>query len=452
MRASPQPNPIIPSDGRASGVGATTGVARATFSATGAASGAATSAAVGTSTNPPGVGSWAIDFTAKTLGASATFTGEVRASYNVNHYLAQGSTNAPRYHYPLPDAVCRGVLLEGPYTNFFDESDDLHLAPWGKTKCAVAKNQTGIDNAANSAVLLTGVAYAGSGIHKTYLQQSLEAGELGSVDTNVCLSAIVKKGTERYAHLRARTEGNNVIEVAFDLNFQTHSVLTGATYAKHTGIHYLGNLWYLLYLVFNGRQSLATTTMFGQVGIAPSMATLDWSPTGNDGLTLIVHTMDMVIGDYPVMPIRNVGVTTAKAGDILYYPTTTGGNGIAANNRDLFFDLFITRPPHGTDFKYLYRNGAESLRMNATHLRWYMDATNYLEAQIDFQYQGRYLVGLEKRSAGVSKLWVDGKAVATSSAAAFLANIATGSLWYLGSDGTGNHADIVYSAVEASAA
>lgn len=396
---------------------------------------------------------WAVNFKSGALGGSMLYAGGAGTYFDADARLQSVIAGTPRYHYPLPDSVRRGILLENGYTNFFNNSGAMNAAPWSVQKGSIAKNKTGIDNVANSAYTFTGAAYTTGTVHKSVVGQTLTADETGAVSANICLVAYVQKGTERYAALRARTEGQNVPEVVLDLNYMTtHTVSTGGGALKDSGITYLGNLWYMLWMVLDGKQASTTTTILGHVGIAPSTTTLDWGTAGSANKTLIVHSLHMTLGDYPVLPIFNAAEPVARAPDILHAPNTGGVNVIAANNRDLYFELFIPRKPYGTAWKYLYRNGAESLQMNDTGLRWYIDSTNYLAATVNWIEHGLYLLGLEKRSAGATKLWFQGATVASSSAAAYLAAISTGANWYLGSDGTGNHADLVYGAVEYSAA
>lgn len=403
-----------------------------------------------------------MDFTSQSLGTSMLYSGGAGARWDSNHYLQQVAAGTPRYHYPLPDSVCRGILLEGPYTNYLDNSGALNASPWSPNKCSLAKNQTGADNLANAAYTLTGTAYTSGTVHKSYVSQTLAADETGASVADMCLYAVVKKGTERYACLRARTEGQNIPEVVCDLNYQlAHSVATGGGVLKDYNIIYLGNLWYLLWMTFDGRQTSGTTTIQGQVGIAPPPATvdgvlqdpstLDWGTAGSANKTLIIHSLDLIRSSYPVMPIFNSAAPVARGGDLLWAPNTTGVNAIANNNRDIYLELFIPRKPYGTDWRYLYSNGSESLQMSDTGLRWYIDSTNYLAATIHWQEHGVYMLGLEKRSSGTTKLWCNGATVASSSAAAFLASVSSGANWYLGSDGASNYADVVYSAIEYSA-
>lgn len=73
--------------------------------------------------------------------------------------------HAPRFDYDPVTHVAKGLLIEEARTNVVLQNRDLTAAAWTKTSCTAAKNQTGLDGAANSASSLTA-----SGANATCLQ------------------------------------------------------------------------------------------------------------------------------------------------------------------------------------------------------------------------------------------------------------------------------------------
>lgn len=392
----------------------------------------------------PTVYDWSVDFTTSSLNAGMTLTGGAGWYFNSSGVLAQSAANAARYHYI--GGAHRGILLENGYTNYIDESDDLANAAFTANKCTTAKNATGVDGVLNSAITLTGDAFV-SGVHKSYIHQSLTADEMGALDTPVIGFATVKKGTETFAALRARAEGTNVAEVTYNLDTVTSNVVATGTVHLDSGIIALPNSWFLIWCAINGRQSSTSTTLQLGVGIAPSATTLDWASAGSAGKTIVISRLDFMKNSYPVLGVVNATTPVARTADTLSASVTPGSVPLSANQRDITITVTIPRKPYGSDFKYLFRNGNESIQMNDVELRWYIDTTNYLSAAISWAANSQHTITTRKRSAGVSSLVIDGTEVSSNSAAAYLAAITQGANWFLGSDGTGNHADCVYASI-----
>lgn len=91
--------------------------------------------------------------------------------FNSSGLLEQAALDQPRFDYGTPGSgQLQGLLLEGGQTNQCLQSRDLTQAAWTKTSATAAKNQTGLDGAANSASSLTA-----SAINATCLQTVTDA-------------------------------------------------------------------------------------------------------------------------------------------------------------------------------------------------------------------------------------------------------------------------------------
>lgn len=133
-----------------------------------------------------------------TNGVLASYVTFTRASsgtyYDSAGVLQTASTNVPRITYDPATLVLRGLLIEEARTNLCLHSRDLTNAAWAKTNVTAAKDQTGIDAAANSASKIT--ATAGNG---TCLQS--------------VVSASAARSTTAYVK---RITGSGVIEMTQD--------------------------------------------------------------------------------------------------------------------------------------------------------------------------------------------------------------------------------------------
>jgi hypothetical protein len=97
-------------------------------------------------------------------GPSITFTRNSNATFfDADGVLQTATTNAPRFdHDPASSNVSRGLLIEEARTNLLLHSADLSNAAWTKTDITAAKDQTGINGAANSASSITATSANGT--------------------------------------------------------------------------------------------------------------------------------------------------------------------------------------------------------------------------------------------------------------------------------------------------
>lgn len=125
------------------------------------------------------------DFTLDTLPSELTLTrADAGYAFNQSGQLTSYAADVARFDHEIGGSTKYGLLLEGARTNLCLQARDQTNASWTKSNCSTAKDQTGIDGAANSACKLTASAANG-----TCLQTITATGG------NKCLSLYIRRVT-----------------------------------------------------------------------------------------------------------------------------------------------------------------------------------------------------------------------------------------------------------------
>ena len=160
------------------------------------------------------------------LGTGATFTrATVAWTFNSSGLLVQVASGTARSYYDPSTLQYGGYLSEGASTNQCLQSRDFTSASWTKTSMTAAKDQTGIDGAANSASSLTA-----TGANGTVTQAITDA-----TSTARRFSVWMKRITGSGQALLSLDNGSTTADVSAQINSSTWKrVGRGQTMANPT--------------------------------------------------------------------------------------------------------------------------------------------------------------------------------------------------------------------------